>query len=202
MEYTAIGVLSAGVAVIAAIFWYFFGPKKRTSAQVTAAGTQEVKITVKGAYSPDVIVVKQGITGEAGFLPRRDCVVQRRSDFRRLWHCPQAAGVQDDFHRIHSRQGGRVHLHLRDEHDEREADSRASVTVALAVEYAPGQWTTKELVRELIPKQDCGQQKERRERRVNTGRSQIAANGTRQEEGRKKNTAVARKGLTTAIHCG
>lgn len=60
MEYSEIGVLAAGVALIAAIFWYFFGPKKRTSAQITPAGTQEVKIHVKGAYSPDVIVVKQG----------------------------------------------------------------------------------------------------------------------------------------------
>lgn len=67
MEYIEIGVLAAGVAVIAAIFWYFFGPKKRTSAQVTAAGTQEVKITVKGAYVPDVIVVKQGLPVKLDF---------------------------------------------------------------------------------------------------------------------------------------
>ncbi|MDQ6718018.1 MAG: cupredoxin domain-containing protein [Gemmatimonadota bacterium] len=60
MEYTAMGVLGGGVALIAAILWYFFGPKKRTAAQVSAAGTQEIKITVKGAYSPNVIVVKQG----------------------------------------------------------------------------------------------------------------------------------------------
>lgn len=53
-------VLAVGVVLIAAILWYFFGPKKRTSAQVTAAGTQEVNITVKSAYSPDVIVVKAG----------------------------------------------------------------------------------------------------------------------------------------------
>lgn len=60
MEPTAMGVLAGGVALIAAILWYFFGPKKRTSAQVTAAGKQEIRITVKGAYSPDVIVVRQG----------------------------------------------------------------------------------------------------------------------------------------------
>ena len=53
-------VLAIGIALIAAILWYFFGPKKRTSAQVTVAGTQEVNITVKGAYTPDVIVVKAG----------------------------------------------------------------------------------------------------------------------------------------------
>ena len=53
-------VLAGGVVLVAAIVWYFFGPKKRTSAKVTAAGTQEVNITVKSAYSPDVIVVKAG----------------------------------------------------------------------------------------------------------------------------------------------
>lgn len=60
LDSTELLVLAAGVGLIAAIFWYFFGPKKRTSAEVTAAGTQEIKITVKGAYSPNVIVVKQG----------------------------------------------------------------------------------------------------------------------------------------------
>lgn len=53
-------VLAIGCTLIAAILWYFFGPKKRTSAQVTASGAQVVNITVKSAYSPDVIVVKAG----------------------------------------------------------------------------------------------------------------------------------------------
>jgi plastocyanin domain-containing protein len=34
--------------------------KERTAAEVREGGLQQVKVTVKGGYSPDVIVVKQG----------------------------------------------------------------------------------------------------------------------------------------------
>jgi len=52
-------VLASGIVLSALILWYFFGPKPRVSAQV-ADGVQEVRVIVKGGYSPDVIVVKQG----------------------------------------------------------------------------------------------------------------------------------------------
>ena len=52
-------VLVSGIVLSALILWYFFGPKPRVSAQV-ADGVQEVRVIVKGGYSPDVIVVKQG----------------------------------------------------------------------------------------------------------------------------------------------
>lgn len=52
-------VLVSGIVLSALILWYFFGPKPRVSAQV-ADGVQEVRVVVKGGYSPDVIVVKQG----------------------------------------------------------------------------------------------------------------------------------------------
>lgn len=53
-------VLVSGIALSALILWYFFGPKKSVSAQVAAGGVQEVRVIVKGGYSPDVIVVRQG----------------------------------------------------------------------------------------------------------------------------------------------
>ncbi len=53
-------VLLSGIVLTAWILWYFFGPKPRVSAQVADGGVQEVKVIVKGGYSPDVIVVKQG----------------------------------------------------------------------------------------------------------------------------------------------
>lgn len=53
-------VILSGLAVIGVTLWYFFGPKERTRAEVHVGGVQEVKVTVKGGYSPDVIVVKQG----------------------------------------------------------------------------------------------------------------------------------------------
>ena len=59
MATSEIFVLVGGVAAIAFVLWYFFGPKERVAAAVGSAGVQEVKVTVKGGYSPDVIVVKQ-----------------------------------------------------------------------------------------------------------------------------------------------
>ena len=60
MDATEIIVVASGVLLIALTLWYFFGPKERTQAEASAGGVQEIKITVKGGYSPDVIVVKQG----------------------------------------------------------------------------------------------------------------------------------------------
>jgi plastocyanin domain-containing protein len=59
MDATEIIVLVAGIASIAFVLWYFFGERERITASVGAGGVQEVKITVKGGYDPDVIVVKQ-----------------------------------------------------------------------------------------------------------------------------------------------
>ncbi len=53
-------VLVSGIVLCALILWYFFGPKPSVSAQVADSGVQEVRVIVKGGYSPDIIVVKQG----------------------------------------------------------------------------------------------------------------------------------------------
>jgi plastocyanin domain-containing protein len=51
-----------GIFLIILINWYFFFSKgKKTQARVESEGIQEVKVMVKGGYSPDVIVVKKGI---------------------------------------------------------------------------------------------------------------------------------------------
>ena len=60
MDTAEIVVLVVGVAAIAGVLWYFFGEREAVAAAETATGLQEVKITVKGGYSPDVVVVKQG----------------------------------------------------------------------------------------------------------------------------------------------
>ena len=53
-------VLVGGVAAVAFVLWYFFGPKQRVAAAVGDAGVQEVKVVVvEGGYAPDVIVVKK-----------------------------------------------------------------------------------------------------------------------------------------------
>ncbi len=60
MDGSEIAVIFGAVLLIAFVLWYFFGPKERVSASVRESGVQEIKVTVKGGYSPDVIVVRQG----------------------------------------------------------------------------------------------------------------------------------------------
>ncbi len=57
---TQIAVLISGIVLIGLILWYFFGEREPTIVQEGAGGVQEVRITVKGGYSPDLVVVKQG----------------------------------------------------------------------------------------------------------------------------------------------
>jgi plastocyanin domain-containing protein len=60
MDSIEIGVVVAGILLIGLVLWYFFGEREAVSAQVNESGLQEIKVTVKGGYSPDVIVVRQG----------------------------------------------------------------------------------------------------------------------------------------------
>jgi len=54
-------VTLGGIALSIFIAWFFwFAPKGKTRAAVSATGTQEVAVIVKGGYTPDVIVVKTG----------------------------------------------------------------------------------------------------------------------------------------------
>lgn len=55
-----VGVVVGGLALVLFILWYFFGPRERVATAVTDTGVQEVKVTVKGGYAPDLIVVKEG----------------------------------------------------------------------------------------------------------------------------------------------
>ena len=59
MDTTEILVIIGGVGLIALTLWYFFGEREQISAETNETGVQEIKVTVKGGYSPDVIVVKK-----------------------------------------------------------------------------------------------------------------------------------------------
>ena len=60
MDTTDIIVVISGIGLIALVLWYFFGEREATAAVVNEAGVQEIDVTVKGGYSPDVIVVDRG----------------------------------------------------------------------------------------------------------------------------------------------
>jgi plastocyanin domain-containing protein len=57
-----------GILLIALLNWYFLFPKRqKAKASVKESGIQEIKVTVKGGYDPDVIVVKKGIPVKIDF---------------------------------------------------------------------------------------------------------------------------------------
>ena len=54
-------VTLSAIALTFLIVWYFWlAPKGQTRVAVSASGAQEVAVTVKGGYTPDVIVVQKG----------------------------------------------------------------------------------------------------------------------------------------------
>ena len=68
MDTAQIIVLAVGSSAIVFVLWYFFGPRgnSRVSAS-TMGGVQQVDVHVKGGYSPDVIVVKEGVPVQLNF---------------------------------------------------------------------------------------------------------------------------------------
>ena len=61
MSSSQIAVVLAGLSLTILIAWYFwFAPKAKTRIAVSDSGAQDVAITVKGGYTPDVIVVQKG----------------------------------------------------------------------------------------------------------------------------------------------
>ena len=57
---TEVIVVIASVALIGFLWWFFFGPKQASRADVRN-GVQEVDIVVKGGFSPDLITVRRGV---------------------------------------------------------------------------------------------------------------------------------------------
>lgn len=56
-----IAVTFGGIALSLLIPWFFWlAPKGQTKVSAGTGGIQEVAITVKGGYTPDIIVVKTG----------------------------------------------------------------------------------------------------------------------------------------------
>lgn len=67
MDSTEIAVIIGGVVAISFVLWYFFGERESVAANVGAEGVQEIKITVKGGYSPDTIVVREHVPVRLNF---------------------------------------------------------------------------------------------------------------------------------------
>ncbi|MGW2706747.1 heavy metal translocating P-type ATPase [Streptomyces sp. NPDC001340] len=66
MDTADIVVVALATVLIAALGWYFFGPRRARSARLEG-GVQRAEVTVRGGYSPDVIRVRQGVPVELVF---------------------------------------------------------------------------------------------------------------------------------------
>ncbi|MCZ7531271.1 MAG: heavy metal translocating P-type ATPase [Acidimicrobiia bacterium] len=60
MGIAEVGVIVGTIATAGFLAWFFFGPKHAGRAAIRG-GVQEVEITVKGGYSPDRILVREGV---------------------------------------------------------------------------------------------------------------------------------------------
>lgn len=61
-------ITAIGALLIIVVNWYFFFSRRRkVSASMEGSRLQEVRIVVKGGYTPDVIVVKRGIPVRLNF---------------------------------------------------------------------------------------------------------------------------------------
>lgn len=67
MDTTEMLVIAGGLGLIGLTLWYFFGEREKVAAETTESGFQEIKVTVRGGYSPDLIVVKQNIPVRLNF---------------------------------------------------------------------------------------------------------------------------------------
>jgi plastocyanin domain-containing protein len=60
MDGAQIGVTIAGLLLMVGVAWFFFGEREKTVVRMTEGGAQVLRVTVKGGYSPDTLVVKRG----------------------------------------------------------------------------------------------------------------------------------------------
>lgn len=67
MDTSEIMVLIGGAFLIAITIWYFFGEREKAEAVRGTSGLQEVDVLVKGGYSPDTLVVRQGVPVRINF---------------------------------------------------------------------------------------------------------------------------------------
>lgn len=94
-------VTLGGLAAIAAVAWFFWGPRgEGTRAAVTSSGRQELMILVKGGYTPDVVQVQAGTPVRLNFLREESAACTEMvvfPDFDRAAQLPEGETVPVDF---------------------------------------------------------------------------------------------------------
>ena len=94
-------VTLAGLGLMAAVAWFFWGPRSAgVAAAVTTSGHQEAMILVKGGYTPDVIVVEHGKPVRLSFLRQETAACSEEvifPDFSRRAQLPEGELVPVEF---------------------------------------------------------------------------------------------------------
>lgn len=94
-------VIIGGLAVIAGIAWFFWGPRKGGfRAAVASGGYQEAMVLVKGGYTPDVIVVQHGKPVRLNFRREESAACSEMvlfGDFDRSAKLPEGETVPVEF---------------------------------------------------------------------------------------------------------
>ncbi len=94
-------VILSGIVITVLIAWYFwFAPKAQTRVAVSESGAQEVAITVKGGYTPDVIVVQKGRPVRLTFTRQESAACSERvlfPDFNRNALLPEGEPTTIEF---------------------------------------------------------------------------------------------------------
>lgn len=93
-------VLLAGLAAIGWIVWYFWLYRPRGVAVGVIGGFQQVDVTVKGGYDPDVVTVKRGIPVRMVFTRQESSMCSEMVVFdgiERSAHLPEGKAVAIEF---------------------------------------------------------------------------------------------------------
>jgi len=94
-------VTLGGLAAIATVAWFFWGPRgEGTRATLTSSGRQELMILVKGGYTPDVIQVRAGTPVRLNFRREESAACTEMvvlPDFDRAAQLPEGETVPVDF---------------------------------------------------------------------------------------------------------
>ena len=53
-------VIAGAIALSGALAWFFFGPRRARAAELVG-DVQQVRVTVRGGYSPDLVRARQGV---------------------------------------------------------------------------------------------------------------------------------------------
>src|SRR3990172_4472681 len=101
MSELQIFAILSGIVLTILIAWYFwFAPKAQTRAAISESGAQEIAVTVKGGYTPDVIVVQKGRPVRLTFTRQESAACSERAlfpDFNKNAALPEGEQVTLEF---------------------------------------------------------------------------------------------------------